>query len=118
MPETQVLARLSEDEDRPEKPARTTIPSNASGAVSVRQHSTNSLPRLGTSAIQKSKSTSSTMITSVAPSQPSNIATSTQGDFYIEDNTMYHCVAFPLISWTEHFYIWKAHKKVADVHTE
>ena len=118
VPETQVLARLSEDEDRPEKPARTTIPSNASGAVSVRQHSTNSLPRLGTSAIQKSKSTSSTMITSVAPSQPSNIATSTQGDFYIEDNTMYHCVAFPLISWTEHFYIWKAHKKVADVHTE
>merc|ERR1719151_187013 len=79
VPETQVLARLSEDEDRPEKPARTTIPSNASGAVSVRQHSTNSLPRLGTSAIQKSKSTSSTMITSVAPSQPSNIATSTQG---------------------------------------
>merc|ERR1719266_1523492 len=70
VPETQVLARLSEDEDRPEKPARTTIPSNASGAVSVRQHSTNSLPRLGTSAIQKSKSTSSTMITSVAPSQP------------------------------------------------
>ena len=80
VPETQVLARLSEDEDKPEKPARTTIPSNASGAVSVRQHSTNSLPRLGTSAIQKSKSTSSTMITSVAPSQPSNIATSTQGE--------------------------------------
>ena len=80
VPETQVLARLSEDEDKPEKPARTTIPSNASGAASVRQHSTNSLPRLGTSAIQKSKSTSSTMITSVAPSQPSNIATSTQGE--------------------------------------
>merc|ERR1719153_746612 len=80
VPETQVLARLSEDEDRPEKPARTTIPLNASGAVSVRQHSTNSLPRLGTSAIQKSKSTSSTMITSVAPSQPSNIATSTQDE--------------------------------------
>lgn len=80
VPETTVLARLSEDEDRPEKPARTTIPSNASGSVSARQHSTNSLPRLGTSAIQKSKSTSSTMISSMAPpTQPSNIATSTQG---------------------------------------
>ena len=77
VPETTVLARLSEDEDRPEKPVRTSIP-NASASVSVRQHSTNSLPRLGTSAIQKSKS--STLISSAAPSQPSNIATSTQGE--------------------------------------
>merc|ERR1719228_1629857 len=83
VPETTFLARLSEDSP-PHSPPPRTIPSSAtsitiSGLPSTRQHSTNSLPRLGTSAIQKSKSTSSTMITSVAPSQPSNIATSTQG---------------------------------------
>lgn len=86
VPETTVLARLSEDSP-PHSPPPRTIPSSAtsitiSGLPSTRQHSTNSLPRLGTSAIQKSKSTSTTLITSSttsAPSQPSNIATSTQG---------------------------------------
>jgi len=93
VPETTVLERLSEDEpDRPEKPARTTAPSNtSSGSVSCvpgsRQHSTNSLPRLGTSSIHKGKptthtNTTNTMMTTsvmVQPTQPSNIATSAQG---------------------------------------
>merc|ERR1719153_2030994 len=86
VPETTVLARLSEDSP-PHSPPPRTIPSSTtsitiSGLPSTRQHSTNSLPRLGTSAISKSKSTSTTLITSStisAPSQPSNIQTSTQG---------------------------------------
>merc|ERR1719341_3104260 len=55
VPETTVLARLSEDSP-PHSPPPRTIPSSAtsitiSGLPSTRQHSTNSLPRLGTSAI-------------------------------------------------------------------
>jgi len=80
VPEAQVLARLSEDSP----PASPTPPpppaSTATTSIQIiasRQHSTNSLPRLGTSAIQKSKTTST--ILNSSPSQPSNIQTSTQG---------------------------------------
>ena len=53
-----------------------------SSARAVSGHSTNSLPRLGTSSIQKTKTSSSTLLNSSGsgPSQPSNIATSTQGN--------------------------------------
>ena len=71
---SQVLARLSEDDPSPPPtPVTTSIQ-----IISSRQHSTNSLPRLGTSAIQKSKTTST--ILNSSPSQPSNIQTSTQGE--------------------------------------
>merc|ERR1719412_698343 len=77
VPEAQVLARLSEvsppaSPTPPAPPATTSIQ-----IIASRQHSTNSLPRLGTSAIQKSKTTST--ILNSSPSQPSNIQTSTQG---------------------------------------
>merc|ERR1712117_922731 len=81
VPEAQVLARLAEDSQSP-SPSPVPAPVTTSSSLSVRQHSTNSLPRLGTSSIQKSKTSSSTLIntsTSSTPSQPSNIATSTQG---------------------------------------
>ena len=90
VPEAQVLARLSEDSapgspspgpgpvTSPEtKVAPVTAP--RSSAAGQSGHSTNSLPRLGTSAIHKTKSSSSTHLNS-EPSQPSNIATSTQGE--------------------------------------
>ena len=73
VPEAQALARLSEDSPSPPPPSVTT----SIQIISSRQHSTNSLPRLGTSAIQKSKTTST--ILNSSPSQPSNIQTSTQG---------------------------------------
>merc|ERR1719412_599861 len=77
VPEAQVLARLSEDSP-PASPSPPAPPATTSiQIISSRQHSTNSLPRLGTSAIQKSKTTST--ILNSAPSQPSNIQTSTQG---------------------------------------
>ena len=79
VPEAQVLARLSED-----SPSPSPLPVVQSNhPLSARQHSTNSLPRLGTSAIQKNKTSSTTLLNtssgSSGPSQPSNIATSTQG---------------------------------------
>ena len=80
VPEAQVLARLSEDSPGSGSPSPVPVPVvSVTGAT--RQHSTNSLPRLGTSSIQKSKASSSTLIntTTLAPSQPSNIATTTQG---------------------------------------
>merc|ERR1719189_2110214 len=79
VPEAQVLARLSEDSP-PASPTPPPPPATATTSIQIiasRQHSTNSLPRLGTSAIQKSKTTST--ILNSSPSQPSNIQTSTQG---------------------------------------
>merc|ERR1719412_1352541 len=77
VPEAQVLARLSEDSP-PASPSPPAPPATTSiQIIASRQHSTNSLPRLGPSAIQKSKTTST--ILNSSPSQPSNIQTSTQG---------------------------------------
>ena len=80
VPEAQVLARLSEDSP-PASPTPPPPPATTTTSIQIiasRQHSTNSLPRLGTSAIQKSKTTST--ILNSSPSQPSNIQTSTQGE--------------------------------------
>merc|ERR1719412_3221587 len=88
VPEAQVLARLSEDSapgsgsGSPVPPATSAAAAvTISSARAVSGHSTNSLPRLGTSSIQKTKTSSSTLLNSSGsgPSQPSNIATSTQG---------------------------------------
>ena len=86
VPEAQVLARLSEDEapspvnSPPPQAAPTKAPrSSVASGGQISGHNTNSLPRLGTSAIHKTKSSSSTLLNSGA-SQPSNIATSTQGE--------------------------------------
>ena len=92
VPEAQVLARLSEDSapgsgSPSPGPGPVTSPETKvapvkaprSSAAGQSGHSTNSLPRLGTSAIHKTKSSSSTLLNS-GPSQPSNIATSTQGE--------------------------------------
>ena len=83
VPEAQVLARLSEDSppaspSPPPAPVTSTATTSIQIIASRQQHSTNSLPRLGTSAIQKSKTTST--ILNSSPSQPSNIQTSTQGE--------------------------------------
>ena len=89
VPEAQVLARLSEDSapgsgsGSPVPPATSAAAAvTISSARAVSGHSTNSLPRLGTSSIQKTKTSSSTLLNSSGsgPSQPSNIATSTQGN--------------------------------------
>merc|ERR1719270_3326563 len=84
VPETQILARLSEDSPprSPSPPPPVILTSTTTSLTSARQHSTNSLPRLGTSSIQKTKTSTSTLLNSSSmsgPSQPSNIATSTQG---------------------------------------